>query len=115
MTAQSGLCQTLSETPKTGFLITRLVLIRTIPSKYTLTVHIPIDLSGFLGSSKSYLSKASDLDLCSLIKIRFSGFCKIKHHVFVDITWFLFGGVPLPLGTWERLCYFIAALPGPSI
>ena len=24
-------------------------------------------------------------------------------------------GVPLPLDAWERLCYFIAALPGPSI
>ena len=31
------------------------------------------------------------------------------------IMWFLFGGVPLPLGAWNRLRYFIVALTGPSI
>ena len=31
------------------------------------------------------------------------------------LSLFLFEGVPLPLGAWERLCYFIVALPGPSI
>ena len=33
MTAQPGLCQTLSETPKTGFLRTRLIYIYTICMK----------------------------------------------------------------------------------
>ena len=28
---------------------------------------------------------------------------------------FLFDGVPLPLGAWERRCCFIVTLPGPSI
>ena len=28
---------------------------------------------------------------------------------------FLFEGVPLPLGAWERCCCFIVTLPGPSI
>ena len=29
--------------------------------------------------------------------------------------WFLFGEVPLPLGAWDGLRYFIVALPEPSI
>ena len=29
--------------------------------------------------------------------------------------WFLFGEVPLPLGAWDGLPYFIVALPEPSI
>ena len=31
------------------------------------------------------------------------------------ILLFLFEGVPLPMGAWERLHYFIVALPGPCI
>ena len=31
------------------------------------------------------------------------------------IMWFLFGEVPLPLGAWDGLRYFIMALPEPSI
>ena len=33
-------------------------------------------------------------------------------HCFVSV---LPGGVPLPLGAWERRRYFIMTLPGPSI
>ena len=29
--------------------------------------------------------------------------------------WFLFGEVPLPLGAWDGLRYFIVALPEPYI
>ena len=31
------------------------------------------------------------------------------------IMWFLFERFPLPLGAWDRLRYFIVALPEPSI
>ena len=31
------------------------------------------------------------------------------------INLFMFEGVSSPLDTWERLCHFIVALPGPSI
>ena len=31
------------------------------------------------------------------------------------IMWFLLERFPLLLGAWDRLCYFIVALPEPSI
>ena len=31
------------------------------------------------------------------------------------IMWFCSARFPLPLGAWDRLHYFIVALPGPSI
>ena len=38
-----------------------------------------------------------------------------ERAIFLVIMWFLFGGIfPLPLGAWDRLRYFIVALPDPS-
>ena len=31
------------------------------------------------------------------------------------VMWFLLERFPLPLGAWDRQCYFIVALPGTSI
>ena len=35
--------------------------------------------------------------------------------VYLFLCCFCSEGFPLPLGAWDRLRYFIAALPGPSI
>ena len=36
-------------------------------------------------------------------------------YCFLVIMWFLLARFLLPLGAWDGLCYFIVALPEPSI
>ena len=55
---------------------------------------------------------------CKLQKINYLGYGKESwFFCYRSLVFLLFlsEGVPLSLGVWERLCYFIVALPEPSV
>ena len=66
----------------------------------------------------SYFVFCNNLFICELLRIDYIGwgrevlfFC----HCFHAIMWFRFGGCFPPRGFWDKLFYFIVALPGPSL
>ena len=80
-------------------------------SYYTFTTLVVVVSCRILYSIVSYLyvscngSITSDgeerANLSGIVNLKLCGFCSER--------------VPLPLGAWDGLCYFIVALPGPSI
>ena len=46
--------------------------------------------------------------------VSFSGLIS-SAQIVSDIISFCSDGFAIPLGAWDRLCYFILAFPGPSI
>ena len=58
------------------------------------------------------------LFICKRLWINYLGWGRESYFVcycLLVIMWFLLKRFPLPLGSWDELCYFILALPEPSI
>ena len=66
-----------------------------------------------LYSTASYLYVSCNID--QLPRLGKKELIVFFHLLVTVIMWFLFGEVPLPLGAWDGLRYFIVARPGPSI